>query len=144
MEAYDKLYLNQNRKITEYLFHLFMEGPYDFFAIVKRYMEESPVRKGMDEGNWSALNKGINQVYHSVRTEGLPESDNQYMDGILSSWIADIYVYMQWKYGMYSAGIVSVLPPELLCKLYNPLHEASIQVACRKLYHKYFGGDSEK
>lgn len=137
MAAYDRFYLNGNRKITEYLFHLILESPYDFYESIKEYMAHSEIRRKMDEGNWSALNKGIKQVYNSIDFSEIPLGDNGYMDETVSDWIADVYVYLQWEYMISSAEIVSWLPPETVCQNYNPLHETSLSNACVKLYQKY-------
>lgn len=136
--AYDRFYLTDVLKLTRYLFHEFIKSGHDFFEAVKTYMEYSPIRLKMDQGNWSALNKGIKQVFNSVDLSAVPENNNAYMDGILSDWIADVYVYMQWRYRFASADLVKHLPPELLCREYYPLHEANLSVACEKLYHKYY------
>lgn len=135
--AYDKFYLGDVLKVTRYLFHKFIKSGHDFFESVKAYMEYSPIRLKMDEGNWSALNKGINQVYNSVDLTNVPENSNEYMDGILSDWMADVYVYMQWRYKLSSADLIKNIPPDELCRVYNPLHEAGLSAACEKLYYKY-------
>lgn len=135
--AYDPFYLTGILKITRFLFHKFIESGHDFFGSVKNYMEQSPIRQKMDQGNWSALNKGINQLYHSVNLAAIPQNDNSYMDGIMSDWLADVYVYMQWRYRISSIDLVQCLTPEELCELYYPLHEASLSVACEKLYQRY-------
>lgn len=135
--SYDPFYLTGILKLTRFLFHKFIESGYDFFDATKRYMEYSPIRQKMDQGNCSALNKGINQLYHSVDFTDVPKSDNSDIDGIMSDWIADVYVYIQWRYQVSSADLVRHLPPEELCQLYYPLHETSLAAACEKLYQRY-------
>lgn len=135
--AYDKFYLSGIFKITRFLFHIFIQSGHDYFACINEYMKHSTIRKKMDEGNWSALNKGIKQLRNSVDITDVCENDNAYMDEIMSDWISDIYVYLQWKYKLVSANIVEYLPPELLYDLYNPLHETGIDNACDKLYKRY-------
>ena len=125
-------------KLTRFLFHEFIKSGHDFHGAVKLYMEKSPIRLKMDQGSWSALNKGIRQLYHSVDIETVPPNTNNYMDGILSDWMADVYTYMQWRYRLSSAVLVRILPPELLGEAYYPLHETGLSVACEKLYMKYF------
>lgn len=138
--AYPQEYLESIVGITEFLFDKFISfDEYDYFSCVTEYMFNSYVRKGMDKGNPSALNKGIKQLINSVdftvcrRTE----NSNSVIDGFVSNWIADIYVVMQWKYNIASSEIIQKLPCEELYKLYNPLHEASIEVAIDKLYKLY-------
>ena len=136
--AYDRFYLSGIMKLTRFLFHEFIKSGHDFYGAVKLYMEKSPIRLKMDQGSWSALNKGIRQLYHSVDIETVPPNTNNYMDGILSDWMADVYTYMQWRYRLSSAVLVRILPPELLGEAYYPLHETGLSVACEKLYMKYF------
>lgn len=135
--AYDKFYLSGIFKITRFLLHIFIHSGHDYFGCIKEYMGNSSIRRKMDEGNWSALNKGIKQLCNSVDVADVPGNDNAYMDEIMSDWISDIYVYMQWKYKLVSADIVKHLPPELLYDLYHPLHETGIDSACDKLYKRY-------
>lgn len=142
--SYDPFYLTGILKVTRFLFHKFIDSGYDFFDAIKRYMEHSLIRQKMDQGNWSALNKGINQLYHSVDFTDAPKSDNSDMDGIMSDWIADVYVYMQWRYRMSSSDLVKRLPPEELRQLYYPLHETSLSVACEKLYQRYNNSSIEE
>lgn len=138
MSAYDKSYLNQVKNVTKFLFHLFLESDYDYYSCVCEYMSNSDIRSRMDDGNWSALNKGVKQHFNSIDYSGIDKSNNQYMDRILSDWIALIYVHFQWKYDISSSDIVRVTPPDLLRAVYNPLHEISIDAGCDKLYHKYW------
>lgn len=137
MPAYDEDYLDQNRKITEFLFSELMKSGHDFFQAVYEYMTTSDIRRKMDEGNWSALNKGINQIMHSFDLDRIPSGRNDYMDETISAWMADIYVYLQWKYDLYSSVIVQRMPPEKLAGLFNPLHEASIRSGAEKIYNHY-------
>ena len=136
--AYDRFYLSGVMKLTRFLFHEFIKSGHDFHGAVKLYMEKSSIRLKMDQGSWSALNKGIRQLYHSVDIETVSQNDNNDMDGILSDWMADVYTYMQWRYRLSSADLVRILPPELLAEAYYPLHETGLSVACEKLYMKYF------
>lgn len=138
MAAYSEMYLNQIKTVTKFVFHMFMRSEYDFNACVCDYMSNSEIRARMDVGNWSALNKGSKQIYNSVNFDILPKNDNAYMDGILSDWLALIYVHFQWKYNISSRQIVEILPPDRLRSLYHPLNETSINNACEKLHHKFF------
>jgi hypothetical protein len=52
-------------------------------------------------------------------------------------WMADIYMYMQWKYNIFSAEIVNKIKPEELYLKYYPLHEASVENGVDKLRKIY-------
>lgn len=138
MSAYEQEYLNSVKKVTRFLFHQFMYHGYDYFACVKEYMRSSEIRKKMDDGNWSALNKGVKQLYNSINYVGIPQGKNIYMDEIMSDWLADVYVYLQWKYNISSSQIIERLPPENLMLDYDPLHETNLSNACDKLFKRYW------
>ena len=139
-QAYPKEYLEGIMGITEFLFFKFMSfAEYDYFSCITEYMKNSEIRKKMDDGNPSALNKGIKQLLNSVNFSNCEKKTNNsfLIDESLSNWIADIYVFMQWEYNISSSELIQKLPCEELYKLYNPLHEASIFRAADKLYKSY-------
>lgn len=138
--AYDRLYLEDMMGVHGLMFSkLVVNKPeYDVFSMIDTYMRYSDIRRKMDLGNWSALNKGWKQLFNSIdfslckpRTKDIP------FDDILLGWVADIYVLLQWQYNIPSAEISQKIPAEVLCGLYNPLHETSYQNACEKLHHKF-------
>ena len=139
MSAYDKMYLDQNMKTNRLLFKMFKQSNYDFDSCVKQYLSTSEIRKKMDMGNWSALNKGVKQLWNSIDYKNIPQKHQlKNDDGLDSEWISDIYVYFQWMYELSMQVIVDKLPPDKLANTYNPLHETSLQNACIKLYNKFF------
>ena len=135
--AYDEIYLNDICKVTRTVFSRFIDSGKNFFAYVDKYMTLSEIRKKMDMGNWSALNKGSNQIFNSVDADDIPSDTNENIDTMISDWIADIYVTLQWKYDISSSKISQLLPSHTLYQHFSPMHEASIEVGCDKLYAKY-------
>ena len=67
-----------------------------------------------------------------IRIQNDSEINEKYDEFILE-WMADIYVYMQWKYDLSSAEIIEKTTPESLYQKYYPLHETSIENGVRKL-----------
>lgn len=137
MESYDKMYLSQNIKLHRLLFKMYKDSKYDLFECIYTYLMKSEIRAKMDIGNWSALNKGSKQVWNSISYSAIPEKefDESIVD---TDWLADIYVFFQWKYNIMSKTICEKIPPKVLYSKYNPLHETSIQNACEKLHSIYF------
>ncbi len=138
--AYDERYLDDVMKVHEYLFELMEQcEQYDTLSMIDSYMRYSSIRKRMDEGNWSALNKSGKQLYNDIPLQYCKEkeSDEKY-DGILLGWVADIYVLFQWKYNLPSVYISAMVPAKEIIRAFNPLHETSYKNACEKFYHKYF------
>lgn len=108
------------------------ENDEDIYKQIDTYMQESEIRKRMDNGNWSALMKGSKQVYNSIPHQNI--SVGAKIDDVLARWLAEVYVFIQWKYSLPSAYIDEKLPANTLAELYYPLHEISIEKACNKLY----------
>lgn len=115
---------------------------YSLCSMIDEYMQHSEIRKKMDKGNWSALNKGYKQLLHSIDfTRCKPKADNTEYDNILLEWVAHVYVMLQWKYNIPSKTISQKVPAELMMKLYNPLHETSYPNACEKYIRNTCNGN---
>lgn len=144
--AYWELYLDGVLSVHKLLFHDFIYNEpykgYDFFSLTDLYMRESEVRAKMDIGNTSALNKCDKQLLNSIPLEKCPRNDDEQADGILTNWMATIYVLLQWQYKLSSKEISEKLPAKELARIYNPLHETSDTNACRKIYENIFQKDS--
>lgn len=114
----------------------------DIFEQIDAYMRTSDVRSGMDRGLWKELNKGWKQVYNSVDFSGIEPGEKS--DDIMLHWLADVYTYWQWRYCLSSKEIRLRCNAKLLSKLYYPLHEAAIPVACEKLQNRFFPENNEE
>lgn len=143
--AYDELYLQSNIELHKLLFLDFFQNVpyknYNFYELVDLYFSTSEIRAKMDAGNWSALNKGDKQLLNDIDISGLnfdmDKNKNIYIDYFIVKWMAEIYVYLQWKYNIPSTEIIKNIPSLSLAKMYSPLHETSIENACEKLYQKF-------
>ena len=140
--AYDKAYLYSNQELHRLLYRDFLENEqYDFFSLIDAYMQTSEIRAKMDVGNWSALNKGdkqlLNSIDYSVCAPRLSNQERR-VDITMARWMADIYCLFQWKYNILSKEINNLLPAQELCRIFNPLHEASLDNACDKIANIYF------
>lgn len=133
MPAYDESYLDGMITKTRYLFKLIGRNCADPFSAIAGYMK-SDYRKYMDMGNPMYLNKTPKQIMEEldIRIQNDCEISEKYDEFILE-WMADIYVYMQWKYDLSSAEIIEKTTPESLYQKYYPLHETSIENGVRKL-----------
>ena len=91
----------------------------------------------MDMGNPIYLNKTPKQIMEEldISIQNDHEISEEYDEFILE-WMADIYVYMQWRYDLSSAEIVEKTTPESLYQKYYPLHETSVENGVRKLLNK--------
>lgn len=88
----------------------------------------------MDMGNPVYLNKTPKQILSELNVSiqedcGISED----YDEFILEWMADIYVYMQWRYNLPSAEIAEKTTPESLYQKYYPLHETSEENGVRKL-----------
>lgn len=133
MPAYDESYLDGMITKTRYLFRLIGRNCDDPFSVIAGYMK-SDYRKYMDMGNPVYLNKTPKQVLSELNVSiqedlGISES----YDEFILEWMADIYVYMQWRYNLSSAEIAEKTAPESLYQKYYPLHETSVENGVRKL-----------
>ena len=133
MPAYDESYLDGMITKTRYHFKLIGRNCADPFSAIAGYMK-SDYRKYMDMGNPMYLNKTPKQIMEEldIRIQNDSEINEKYDEFILE-WMADIYVYMQWKYDLSSAEIIEKTTPESLYQKYYPLHETSIENGVRKL-----------
>ena len=132
MAAYDKVYLDSIYKIHEYLFHLFMESEFDYFDCIRKYLHSNG-RKLMDMGNPLALNETPKRLFGKIQNQNIQIGSNEIIDPIISNWVADIYVYLQWSRNIPSAFLCDRIDPKRLYSMYYPLHETSIEQAGRKL-----------
>lgn len=136
--AYDIVYLNDEIDLHALLFVKLNEmEQYDACSLIDEYMRHSEIRRKMDEGNWSALNKGYKQLLHSIDAARCSPRGGMEYDDILLRWTAAIYVTLQWKYCIPSAVISGRIPAAELMRLYSPLSETSYKTACEKLYKKF-------
>jgi hypothetical protein len=137
--AYNEAYLKDVINVHSFLFlQLAKIKQYDIFSMIDAYMRHSDIRRKMDEGNWSALNKGYKQLLNSIDFSTCePDKNKTEVDSILLGWMATVYVMLQWKYRLFSSEISMKLSARELCKTYNPLHEISYENACEKLYYRY-------
>lgn len=135
--AYDECYLDMMFQKTRFLFKLIARNRLDVFSVITDYMR-GLYRKYMDMGNPLYLNKTPKQILGDLgyRVDMNAELSLDY-DEMILEWMADIYVYMQWRYKLWSARIVETVKPETLYKMYYPLHEASITNGCEKLMKRY-------
>ena len=136
MPAYDESYLDGMIAKIRYLFKLIGRNCSDPFSVIANYMK-SDYRKYMDMGNPIYLNKTPKQNMGelNISIQNNHKISEKYDEFILE-WMADIYVYMQWKYNLSTAMIVGQTPPESLYQKYYPLHETSIENGVRKLLNK--------
>lgn len=135
--AYDECYLDMMFQKTRFLFKLIARNRLDVFSVITDYMR-GLYRKYMDMGNPLYLNKTPKQILGDLgyRVDMNADLSLDY-DEMILEWMADIYVYMQWRYKLWSARIVETVKPETLYKMYYPLHEASIANGCEKLMKRY-------
>lgn len=133
MPAYDECYLDSVIQKTRYLFRLIARNCKNPFPVITDYMQ-GEYRKRMDEGNPLYLNKTPKQILGNMGIVLKKDAEiSENYDEFILDWIADIYTYMQWKYGDKSSEIVKAVPPEGLYHKYNPLHETSVKNAVEKL-----------
>lgn len=135
--AYDECYLESMLQKNRYLFRLMARNCKDVYAAVSAYMQ-GDYRRNMDLGNPLYLNKTPKQILGSLNIEINPEVEiSKEHDEFILEWMADIYVYLQWKYGLSSSEIVGRITPEDLYEKYYPLHEASLENGSEKLKNIY-------
>ena len=68
-KAYDSLYLEDVEDVHTLLFLKLNEiEQYSLCSMIDEYMQHSEIRKKMDKGNWSALNKGYKPVSYTHLT----------------------------------------------------------------------------
>ena len=130
--AYDECYLDMMFQKTRFLFKLIARNRLDVFSVITDYMR-GLYRKYMDMGNPLYLNKTPKQILGDLgyRVDMNADLSLDY-DEMILEWMADIYVYMQWRYKLWSARIVETVKPETLYKMYYPLHDESISNGCEK------------
>ena len=135
--AYEECYLEGMLQKSRYLFRLIGRNCADAFQVISAYMQ-GEYRRNMDLGNPLYLNKTPKQILGSlgIVINSEMKSSKDYDEFILD-WMADIYVYLQWKYGLCSAKIVKRIAPEELYQKYDPLHETSLQNGVEKLMEIY-------
>lgn len=137
MPAYDEVYLDSMIQKNRYLFKLIARNCEDTFQVITDYMN-SEYRKRMDEGNPLYLNKTPKQILGSLGvTIGEDDDISEKYDEFILEWMADIYMYMQWKYKMNSCKIADEIKPEELYLRYSPLHEAGLETGVDKLKEIY-------
>ena len=136
--AYDKDYLIGTMDLTRLVFIMLNEqNILNIYDQIDAYFQTSEIRERMDKGNWSALMKGSKQVFNSIDKSNCA-NDNEKSDDIMLHWLADITVYLQWKYNLSSREFNTKCDARTLANLYYPLHETSINNAADKLYHKFY------
>lgn len=135
--AYDECYLDMMYQKTRFLFKLMARNKMDVFEGISNYMM-GDYRRYMDMGNPLYLNKTPKQILGEMGY--IPDIDAEISwdyDELILEWMADVYVYLQWKYGIASAEIVQKIPPAELYQRYYPLHETSVLNGCSKLIEIY-------
>lgn len=135
--AYEECYLESMRQKSRYLFRLIARNCSNPFEIISAYMQ-GEYRRYMDLGNPLYLNKTPKQILGSLHITMNPDAGiSETYDEFILDWMADIYVYLQWKYGLWSGELVKTITPEDLYGKYYPLHEASLENGTDKLVKIY-------
>ena len=100
--AYDECYLDMMFQKTRFLFKLIARNRLDVFSVITDYMR-GLYRKYMDMGNPLYLNKTPKQILGDLgyRVDMNADLSLDY-DEMILEWMADIYVYMQWRYKLWS------------------------------------------
>lgn len=131
--AYDECYLDSMLQKNRYLFRLMARNCSNIFDRIRQYMK-CEYRQLMDMGNPLYLNKTPKQILSTLGITVVSDAEiSRDYDEFILDWMADIYNYMQWKYGLRSKNIVETIPPEELYKKYYPLHETSLVNGVEKL-----------
>lgn len=135
--AYDVCYLDSMLQKHRYLFKLIARNCENVFHVITEYFN-SDYRTYMDKGNPLYLNKTPKQILGNMGIKIDMNADiSEKYDEFILEWMADIYVYLQWKYNLASREIVEKIKPEELYKKYYPLHEASLENGAEKLKKIY-------
>lgn len=135
--AYEECYLEGMLKKSRYLFRLIARNCSNAFEVISAYMQ-GEYRHYMDLGNPLYLNKTPKQILGSLQISINPEAAiSKDYDEFILDWMADVYVYLQWNYGVSSDKIAKKLTPEDLYAKYYPLHEASLKNSTEKLAKLY-------
>lgn len=135
--AYDECYLDSMKRKTRYLFQLIARNRDDAFQVIEQYMK-CDYRRYMDMGNPLYLNKTPKQILGSMEIPvNLYADISEKYDEFRFDWMADIYVFLQWRYGLWSEKIAEEISPEDLYKKYSPLHETSVSNGAEKLKKIY-------
>lgn len=135
--AYDECYLDMMYQKTRFLFKLMARNKMDVFSVITDYMT-GEYRHYMDMGNPLYLNKTPKQILGEMGYVPDVDADISWdYDELILEWMADIYVYLQWNYGLASAEIIKKIPPARLYQNYYPLHETSVSNGCSKLMEIY-------
>lgn len=135
--AYEECYLESVRQKSRYLFRLIARNCSNPLEIISAYMQ-GEYRWYMDLGNPLYLNKTPKQILGSLHITMDPDAGiSEIYDEFILDWMADIYVYLQWKYGLWSGELVKAITPEDLYEKYYPLHEASLENGADKLVRIY-------
>lgn len=136
--AYDQCYLDDMYLKIRYLFKLIARNCKEPFSVICQYMN-GEYRRGMDLANPKYLNKTPKQILGDLNISvDLDAFISEQYDEFVLEWMADIYTYLQWHYGLYSSEIVQKITPDNLYQDYYPLHEASITRGAEKLYSLFW------
>lgn len=135
--AYDFAYLESMKRKTRYLFKLIARNCENTFEIIDKYLR-CTYRYYMDMGNPLYLNKTPKQILESMDIPvNLNAEISERYDEFRLEWVADMYTYLQWEFGLLSADIADKISPEDLYMKYNPLHETSLKNGAEKLKEIY-------
>ncbi len=135
--AYEECYLESMKQKSRYLFRLIARNCPNCFEVISAYMQ-GEYRRNMDLGNPLYLNKTPKQILGSLHITPNPDAGiSEAYDEFILDWMADIYVYLQWKYRLWSGELVKVIVPENLYEKYYPLHETSLENGADKLVKIY-------
>lgn len=135
--AYDLEYLDSMKRKTRYLFKLIARNCENTFEVIDKYMR-CLYRYYMDMGNPLYLNKTPKQILGSMDIQvDLNAEISERYDEFQLEWMADMYTYLQWKFGLRSSDIVDKISPGELYLKYNPLHETSLKNGAEKLIEIY-------
>jgi len=140
-KAYDISWLRANMDLTRLVFQHFLDNTeYNAFSLTDAYMRTSGIRRQMDLGNPRAMYKGDRQIYNSIDKSACLKdaAQNSNLSPDIFHWMADIYPMFQWMYAIPSPEISRMIPARELYRIYDPLHEASLKIACEKIQALFF------
>lgn len=142
--CYSELYLDDFSEEVGYAFEFIASKKCDVFRTLDFFLQSSIFYEVYTRANPKYLNMSSRQLIECISYDDgfewfktTPIKEDIDIDPNIAEWLGNLITYFQWNYRIDFRDWLKYFSTRDIYNMYNPLHEASYQVASDKLAENY-------
>jgi hypothetical protein len=121
-------YLDEVTETQGELFKLAVERDYDLAFFISSYLK-SAIRNFIDKGYAIYCTMSATDILEALQNTQMLKNSETFQNDDMATWIGEFYSLKQWKTGIPSSKLVTLIQPKDLISKYNVLHDMDINLA---------------